>query len=185
MHQFLVDNPEFVEFCKSNNILSQVEDFLKNPTKTTFEQIKNLVKQSQFMDYQANTLAPQPTLIGNGDVDNYEHGLELAATSGIDGIMIGRGIFRDPWAFLSREERAKVDTKANRLKMLIEHISNWDNTWSIETHPKHFPSVRKFVKMYINSFPAAVELRTRMMEAQTPQELIQICEEELKNDLKN
>jgi tRNA-dihydrouridine synthase len=181
MHQFLIDNPDFVEFCKSNNILSQVEIWLTNPTTSTFEEIKNLIETSQFTPTQSDQLAPQPALIGNGDVDNYEHGLQLASYSGVDGLMIGRGIFRDPWAFLSREEKVKVDTKANRLKLLIEHITNWDATWSIDTHPKHFPSVRKFVKMYINSFPAAVELRTKMMEAQTPQELIQICEEELRS----
>lgn len=42
---------------------------------------------------------PELVLIGNGDVISLKQGRELARESGFDGIMIGRGIFGNPWLF--------------------------------------------------------------------------------------
>ncbi|PID33410.1 tRNA-dihydrouridine synthase [Candidatus Saccharibacteria bacterium] len=45
-------------------------------------------------------IAPQTLLTINGDIKNRAHGEELVAKHpGIDGIMIGRGIFHDPFCF--------------------------------------------------------------------------------------
>ncbi|MGH7194134.1 MAG: tRNA dihydrouridine synthase, partial [Candidatus Saccharimonadales bacterium] len=44
-------------------------------------------------------LAPETLIIGNGDVVSREQGLGLAEKHGLDGIMIGRGIFHDPFIF--------------------------------------------------------------------------------------
>ena len=44
-------------------------------------------------------IAPETILIINGDIANRAHGEALAATHGIDGIMIGRGVFTDPFCF--------------------------------------------------------------------------------------
>src|SRR5690606_23746759 len=38
-------------------------------------------------------------IIGNGDVLTREQGEELAGRYGLDGIMIGRGVFQDPYVF--------------------------------------------------------------------------------------
>ncbi|MBU1046418.1 tRNA-dihydrouridine synthase [Patescibacteria group bacterium] len=38
-------------------------------------------------------------MIGNGDVKSIEEGIERAKESGVDGVMIGRGIFGNPWLF--------------------------------------------------------------------------------------
>lgn len=38
-------------------------------------------------------IAPDTVIIGNGDVRDRAHGEQLAAETGVDGIMIGRGIF--------------------------------------------------------------------------------------------
>lgn len=45
-------------------------------------------------------IAPHTLLTINGDVKNRTHGLELTtAHPGVNGVMIGRGIFHDPFAF--------------------------------------------------------------------------------------
>jgi tRNA-dihydrouridine synthase len=41
-------------------------------------------------------IAPHTVLLGNGDVDSRAQGETLAQTTGVDGIMIGRGIFKTP-----------------------------------------------------------------------------------------
>ena len=44
-------------------------------------------------------LAPQTLLTINGDIPDRQTGLELVEKYGVDGIMIGRGIFKNPFAF--------------------------------------------------------------------------------------
>jgi len=44
-------------------------------------------------------IAPQTLLTINGDIRDRAHGLELVEQYGVDGIMIGRGIFANPFAF--------------------------------------------------------------------------------------
>lgn len=44
-------------------------------------------------------IAPQTLLTINGDIHDRRHGLELVEKYGVDGIMIGRGIFTNPFAF--------------------------------------------------------------------------------------
>lgn len=46
-----------------------------------------------------NEIAPDTLLTINGDIADRETGLKLAAEYGVDGIMIGRGIFQNPFAF--------------------------------------------------------------------------------------
>ncbi|MDQ5885997.1 MAG: tRNA-dihydrouridine synthase, partial [Patescibacteria group bacterium] len=43
------------------------------------------------------SLSPQTLIVGNGDIMTRQQGLELAEKHGLDGIMIGRGIFHDPY----------------------------------------------------------------------------------------
>lgn len=44
-------------------------------------------------------IAPNTLLTINGDIRDRKHGMELVDTYGIDGIMIGRGVFSNPFAF--------------------------------------------------------------------------------------
>ena len=45
-------------------------------------------------------IAPQTLLTINGDIRDREHGLEIARKHpGVNGIMIGRGVFSDPFCF--------------------------------------------------------------------------------------
>ena len=50
-----------------------------------------------------DTIAPHTLLIINGDIKNRVHGEELVAQYGVDGVMIGRGIFSNPFAFAKGE----------------------------------------------------------------------------------
>ena len=46
-------------------------------------------------------LAPHTLLTINGDILDRAHGLELVEKYGVDGVMIGRGIFANPFAFVA------------------------------------------------------------------------------------
>jgi tRNA-dihydrouridine synthase len=56
-------------------------------------------------------IAPQTLLTINGDIRDRQHGKELVAKYGVDGIMIGRGIFSNPFAF---EMSSRSDTIASK-----------------------------------------------------------------------
>jgi hypothetical protein len=166
-------HPDLLNFCQQTGILETVNELLDQGTDESRQQAKLLIEQTTF---PAGFLKPETMIIGNGDVMNHDHGLEIAKEFGVDGIMIGRGIFKDPWAFLPREQAAILDTRENRIRLLEEHISNWQATWG---DTKHFPVLKKFVKMYINGFPNSAELRAKFMEMSTPEEMLMLCNMEL------
>ena len=62
-----------------------------------------------------NAIAPKTKLIANGDVLSRQHGTELAKQYGLDGLMIGRAIFDDPYVFTEEDIWANTtpDEKIN------------------------------------------------------------------------
>jgi tRNA-dihydrouridine synthase len=109
-------------------------------------------------------LAPETVIIGNGDVMSRQQGLELAATSGVDGIMIGRGILRDIQAFAKTPAEL---TPPQRVELFLEHLDLYEQTWGED---KSFDPMKKFAKLYISEFPGAAEVRTRIMETHSGDE---------------
>ncbi|KAM9946315.1 hypothetical protein ACTFIT_004620 [Dictyostelium discoideum] len=46
-----------------------------------------------------NQISPNTLLVGNGDVETYEQGIDYINQFGIDGVMIGRAVYGNPWLF--------------------------------------------------------------------------------------
>jgi tRNA-dihydrouridine synthase len=104
-------------------------------------------------------------IVGNGDVRTRANGETLAKRYSLDGIMIGRGIFEDPWVFENPHQTHKA---AERLQKFIAHIDLFTTTWG-ET--KNFLVLRKFVKTYVSGFTGASELRVKLMAIKNNSEL--------------
>ncbi len=99
------------------------------------------------------------TLIhGNGDVMSIEDGLERADKYGVDGIMIGRGIFHNPWFFNLKQTEKTPD---ERLALLWRHASLFVETWGKD---KNFAILKRFFKIYANGFYGAAQIRAQLME---------------------
>ncbi|HSX01324.1 MAG TPA: tRNA-dihydrouridine synthase [Candidatus Saccharimonas sp.] len=109
-------------------------------------------------------LAPGTPIVGNGDAANRTHAHELAASSGANGVMIGRGIFHDLQAFAA--ESTDLDPAA-RLRILLEHVALYEQ-WG---RTKPFQVLKKFFKIYVSGWPGAAELRAQLMDATTPAEV--------------
>ncbi len=62
-----------------------------------------------------NKISPKTILIGNGDIGSYEQAKDKHDTYGVDGIMIGRGIFSNPWIF-EKSQKLKIHHKNNTSK---------------------------------------------------------------------
>jgi len=116
-------------------------------------------------------IAPDTIFVGNGDVQNRQQGLELAKKYQLDGIMIGRGIFHDPYAFA--EQSPWLDfTKEQRIALFAKHVELFVETWKDNERP--IAPLNKFCKIYINHFDGAKELRERLMDANSTEELLDI-----------
>lgn len=107
-------------------------------------------------------LAPQTIVIGNGDVQDRAQGLEHAKQSGVDGIMIGRGVFNNVFCF---EQTPKKHTPVEFLALLNIHLDLYEKTWVGRTLP--FAPLKRFFKIYIRDFDGAHDLRAQLMEATT------------------
>lgn len=107
-------------------------------------------------------------IIGNGDVTSRAHGMELIERYSLDGVMIGRGIFHDPFVFAKRSLWQSYG-KEQRIALFRRHIALFAQTWGAQERPVH--TLNRFCKIYINGFDGAKELRERLMAAESVSEL--------------
>ena len=107
-------------------------------------------------------VAPQTRLTINGDIPDRQKGLELAEKYGVDGIMIGRGIFKNPFAF---EKEPREHSSKELLDLLRLHLDLFDKYSAIE--PRLFKPLRRFFKIYVRGFRGAGELRNQLMETES------------------
>ncbi|HDD3637789.1 TPA: tRNA-dihydrouridine synthase [Staphylococcus aureus] len=107
-------------------------------------------------------IAPNTLLTINGDILDRKTGLELAEKYGIDGIMIGRGIFHNPFAF---EKEPREHTSKELLNLLRLHLSLFNKYEKDEI--RQFKSLRRFFKIYVRGIRGASELRHQLMNTQS------------------
>ncbi len=140
-----------------------------------------------------NELSPATLIIGNGDVLSQGDAQAKIAASGVDGAMVGRALFGNPWFFhpttalplrfktlpthgVALEDISaadKTDTAIQyvsipeRLRVMVEHSYLF-----CELLPfKNFSVMKKHYKAYVNGFPGAVPLRIQLMEQETPEQV--------------
>lgn len=112
-------------------------------------------------------VAPDTLLTINGDIADRQTGLKLADQYGIDGIMIGRGIFKNPFAF---EKESKNHSSKELLDLLRLHLDLHDK-YSKELEPRPFKALHRFFKIYVKGFRGASELRNQLMSTQSTDEV--------------
>lgn len=108
---------------------------------------------------------PEIPMLGNGDVWTYQQGIDYCNQYDLEGIMIGRGIFQNPWFFdPSRTEPSKTE----KLQTLMDHVDIFDRIW---TGTKNFNILKRFFKIYANGFEGAGALRAQLMETRRPEDV--------------
>ena len=134
-------------------------------------------------------IAPQTLLTINGDVRDRAHGLELVETYGVDGIMIGRGIFHDPFAFAKGESRVKSqELRESQTAQASDHNSYLLNhgserllallRYQLDLYDQYqpelmrpFDTLKRFFKIYVRDFDGASDLRDKLMHTKTTDEV--------------
>lgn len=111
-------------------------------------------------------LAPNTLITINGDILDYEMGKALAEKYNVDGVMIGRGVFQNPYAF-SKEN--KIPTAEELIFLFKYHLDMYDHYTKIE--PSLAKPLQRFFKIYIRNIEGASELRNNLMATKTTDEV--------------
>lgn len=116
-----------------------------------------------------DSIAPGTLILGNGDVNSRPQALTLAKKYRLDGIMVGRGIFHDPFLFAGSSPWPNMNKK-QKLELFVRHIELYLKTYG--ENERKFEALRKFCKVYINGFDGASELRSAFMNTNNPQQAL-------------
>lgn len=115
--------------------------------------------------------SPDTLLVGNGDVESRKQAVELSEKYKLDGIMIGRGVFHDPFVFAQKSPWPEC-TKVQRIEMYKKHVQLFAETW--QNHERASHTLNRFCKVYIQGFEGAKELREELMQAKNTDELLKL-----------
>lgn len=103
-------------------------------------------------------ISPETKLIINGDIKDRAAALELHARyPEIDGFMIGRGVFANPYCFTDH-----TATREELMELLNLHLDLYEEQMALHGLP--YEPLKHYYKIYINNFPGASDLRARLME---------------------
>ena len=126
------------------------------------------------------TVAPVTKLVINGDIKDLRQVRALTQEFvGVDGWMIGRGVFENPYCFTEHQP-----TRAELLELLRLHLDLFDQEdarvrqWRLEQGVKpalaerglSFEPLKHYFKIYVRDFEGAAELRARLMECHSTAE---------------
>lgn len=111
-------------------------------------------------------IAPQTLITINGDIPDRLAGLELAKQYNVDGIMIGRGVFHNPFAF---EEYPREHSRAEYLELLNYQLDLHDK-YNEPSCPRKYDPLKRYYKIYIRDFAGAAELRDALMHTKNTAE---------------
>ena len=119
-------------------------------------------------------------VIGNGDIIDEESALRMFEYTGVDGIMIGRGTFGNPWIFkrikhfLETGEKLPEISNKEKLRVIKKHIE-------LELQEKEeltaIREMRKFLAWYTKNMPDSSEFRSEINKIEKKEVLIKMVED--------
>lgn len=146
-----------------------------------------------------NASKAKTLIIGNGDVPDLAEARQRAQETGVDGIMIGRAVFGNPWLFaggikggafglqglalLNQRFDLKNPSRSNLeilLRILVEHTKLFEKLF---IPAKNFAIMKKHFKAYVTDWKGANELRQELMGAPNGVAVELIVDKYLKNML--
>lgn len=113
-------------------------------------------------------ICPRTIVLGNGDVVDVQDGFQKVEQFGVDGVMVGRGIFKNIFAF---ETKKQQKTLLEMIELLRSHMHLFVATWGDK---KNFLVLRRFFKIYVSGFEGASDLRVKLMTTKNIDEVEKI-----------
>jgi len=118
-------------------------------------------------------IAPNTLLTINGDIPDREVGMKLVEEYGVDGVMIGRGVFHNPFVF---EKEPKEHSAKEHFDLLRMHLKLQDYYFS-ESNDHPFKALRRFFKIYVRGVKGAGQLRHQLTKANSSEEVHAMLDE--------
>ena len=119
-------------------------------------------------------------VIGNGDIVDEESALKMFEYTGVDGIMIGRGTFGNPWIFerikyyLETGEKLPLVTNEEKLRVIKEQIQlELDNKPEVTA----IREMRKHIAWYTKNMPNSSEFRCEINKIEDKEQLMKTVED--------
>lgn len=121
-------------------------------------------------------------LLGNGDIQCLEDISRRVRETGVDGVLVGRGVLGAPWFFRPKElVRGQMSSEIGpesgllhsnvsldeRFAVLLEHAKQFVEIFG----HKQFYRMRKHLGWYCKGFPHAASLRAQMVRVSSVEEL--------------
>ena len=119
-------------------------------------------------------------VIGNGDIVDEESALKMFEYTGVDGIMIGRGSFGNPWIFerikyfIETGEKLPEVSNEEKLRVIKKHF---DYEFEVKPEKTAIMEMRKHIAWYTKNMPNSSEFRTKMNKIEDKEELLKTVEE--------
>lgn len=117
-------------------------------------------------------VAPQTLITINGDIADRTAGLALAEKYGVDGIMIGRGIFKNPFAFEKEPREHSTEELLGLLQLQLDLQDRY-----AEMVPRSIVGLHRFFKIYVKGFSGASDLRASLMNTKSTDEVRALLKE--------
>ena len=142
------------------NILTEHPDALTIHLRTKKEMSKVAAHYELIPEIIAlkNELSPETVLIINGDIEIPADANKFI-DMGVDAIMIGRGVFHNPFCF---EKNPREHSRAELFELMRYHLDLYEK---YELAP--YDPLKHFYKIYINNFPGASDIRAKLMETKS------------------
>jgi len=158
-HIFETEPAVLILHCRTKKEMSKTEAKWKR-IETAVE-----IRNKYFSKSKYKTL-----IVGNGDIKSVKEGLEKAKKYGVDGVMVGRGVFGNPLFFKGEEINLK-----NKLKIMAEHAKIFEKEFYDRKDGKwikKFDTMKKHFKSYCSGFKGANFLRQELMKTKSSKEVM-------------
>src|SRR3989440_1291785 len=132
-------------------------------------------------------------IFGNGDIHNLYEAAQRIRTAGVNGVLIGRASFGNPWLFRNRDRLKTLlnagisptiddlpeimPTREERLLMALEHA----HVHARLKGEEHYVEMRKHMGWYLGHFPGAKQVRNSLVRINNLAEVEHIIHAALEN----
>uniref|UniRef100_M4BKI5 tRNA-dihydrouridine synthase n=1 Tax=Hyaloperonospora arabidopsidis (strain Emoy2) TaxID=559515 RepID=M4BKI5_HYAAE len=127
----------------------------------------------------AKSTGSSALILGNGDVASLVDARQKVNDYGVDGVMLGRALFGNPWLFQGHPDTSHVSVK-EKLEVILRHTQLFQELLA-EPGLVGFPRMKKFYGSYLKGVPNARQLRDRMARTRYAQDVYDIIDEALEH----
>ncbi len=131
------------------------------------------IKKAVFL---RDALKKETLILGNGDIKDLNQAKERVDKFGVDGVLIGRATFGNPWFF-----SGKTPTPKDRINAALKHLDIYYEVFG----DFKFHNIKKHLAWYISGFSHSKELRMMLMQTKNKKEAETILKDFLKNVIHN